>query len=146
MTTHPIAHSRSNVQMVALAFSAVFALVGVLGFIPGVTTDYGDMTFAGHESGAELLGVFQVSILHNIVHLAFGVVGFAMARTSAGAWAFLVYGGIIYLALWIYGMLIDHDSGANFIPFNTADNWLHLGLGVAMVAVGLVLRERSSSH
>ncbi|HLU43103.1 MAG TPA: DUF4383 domain-containing protein, partial [Microthrixaceae bacterium] len=43
----------------------VFLLVGVLGFIPGITTNYDAMEFAGHESGAELFGVFQVSILHN---------------------------------------------------------------------------------
>ncbi|WP_329812755.1 DUF4383 domain-containing protein, partial [Streptomyces sp. GSL17-113] len=60
---------------------AVFLVVGILGFIPGVTTDYGTMQFAGHESQAMLFGVFQVSILHNIVHLLFGVVGLAAMRT-----------------------------------------------------------------
>jgi hypothetical protein len=40
---------------------------------------------AGHHSGALLLGVFQVSILHNIVHLLFGVAGRLLARTAAGA-------------------------------------------------------------
>jgi len=64
---------------------AVFLLVGVLGFIPGITTDYDSMEFTGHTSGAELLGLFQVSVLHNIVHLLFGVVGLALARTVLGA-------------------------------------------------------------
>src|SRR3712207_2099398 len=63
------------------AVGAVFLLVGVLGFIPGITSNYDAMEFAGHESGAELLGIFQVSILHNIVHLLFGVAGLAMAKT-----------------------------------------------------------------
>ena len=57
----------------AMGIGVVFLLVGVLGFIPGITTNYGAMTFAGHESGAMLLGVFRVSVLHNIVHLLFGV-------------------------------------------------------------------------
>jgi hypothetical protein len=65
--------------------AAVFLLVGVLRFIPGVTTEYDGMTFAGHESTAMLLGVFHVSILHNIVHLLFGIVGLAVARTVSGA-------------------------------------------------------------
>jgi Domain of unknown function (DUF4383) len=39
----------------------------------------------------------------------------------------------------LYGLLIDHDSSANFIPVNAADNWLHLVLGVGMVALGLAL-------
>jgi hypothetical protein len=46
-------------QRLSLFFGAVFLLVGVLGFVPGVTTNYGDMSFAGHDSGAKLLGVFQ---------------------------------------------------------------------------------------
>lgn len=53
---------------------------GVLGFIPGITTNYSQLTFAGHDSAALLLGIFQVSILHNIVHLLFGVAGIFMAR------------------------------------------------------------------
>jgi hypothetical protein len=40
--------------------------------------------------------------------------------------------------LWLYGLLIDHGSDANFVPVNTADNWLHLGLGVGMIALGLL--------
>lgn len=89
-----------------------------------------------------LLGVFQVSILHNIVHLLFGVAGVVLARTWPGARAFLVGGGVVYLLLWIYGMLVDHDSAANFVPVNDADNWLHLFLGVGMIALGLLLARR----
>lgn len=134
--------SRSTVQLVALAVAAVFALVGVLGFIPGVTTSYSQMTFAGHESEAALLGLFQVSILHNIVHLLFAVAGFLMARSNKGAQTFLIGGGAIYLLLWIYGLVIDMESAANFVPLNTADNWLHLALGVGMVGAGLALSRR----
>lgn len=129
---------RTPRQLLAAIVGVVFLLVGVLGFIPGVTTNYDMLTFAGHESGALLLGIFAVSILHNIVHLAFGVAGLALARTVSGARAFLVGGGVIYLVLWLYGLLIDHGSAANFVPVNTADNWLHLGLGVGMIALGLI--------
>jgi hypothetical protein len=122
-----------------MVLGAVFLLVGVLGFIPGITTNYGAMSFAGHDSGAMLLGVFQVSVLHNIVHLLFGVAGIAMARTDRMARNFLLGGGIVYIVLWIYGLVIDMNGGANFVPFNTADNWLHLILGVAMVGLGLWL-------
>ena len=73
--------SRPLVRTAALAVAIVFLLVGVLGFIPGITSDYGSMTFAGHDSQAKLLGIFQVSVLHNIVHLLFGAVGLALART-----------------------------------------------------------------
>jgi hypothetical protein len=138
--------ARRPVQLAALVVSVVFLLVGVLGFVPGVTTNYSSMMFAGHQSEAMLLGVFQVSVLHNIVHLLFGAVGLAMARTVAGARNFLIFGGVVYAVLWIYGLLIDHDSAANFVPLNTADNWLHLVLAIGMIALGVLLsRDRTTA-
>lgn len=143
---HARGHAYTNVQKVALAYGVVFLLVGVLGFIPGITTNYGLMSFAGHESEAMLLGVFQVSVLHNIVHLLFGAAGLALARSVPGARNYLVWGGVVYMVLWLYGLLIGHESAANFVPVNTADNWLHFVLGVSMIALGLALtRERRES-
>lgn len=133
----------SPLQKVAAAVGAVFILVGIAGFIPGLTTNYDDLSFAGHESGAKLLDVFQVSILHNVVHLAFGLAGLALARTWDGARWFLVGGGVVYLLLWVYGLVIDHESDANFVPLNDADNWLHLALGATMVVIGLALSRDS---
>ncbi|MEC5198551.1 hypothetical protein RCH21_000775 [Arthrobacter sp. PL16] len=145
MTTAPTprAGTRTNVQKAALAVGAVFLLVGLLGFIPGITSQYDQLSFAGHESGALLLGLFQVSVLHNIVHLLFGAAGIAMSRTISGARSYLLYGGIIYLVLWIYGLVIDQNSAGNFVPLNDADNWLHLLLGIGMIALALLLtRDR----
>jgi hypothetical protein len=130
---------RTRVQQAAQLVGAVFLLVGILGFIPGITTDYDTMKFASHDSGAKLLGVFQISVLHNLVHLAFGVAGLALARTASGARTYLLAGGALYLVLWLYGLFIGHDSAANFVPLNTADNWLHFFLGIGMIAVGVLL-------
>lgn len=139
VNTNHTTGSRTNLQKAAQAVGAVFLLVGVLGFIPGVTSNYGSLAFAGHDSGALLLGIFQVSILHNIVHLLFGVAGLLMARTHPQAKNFLLYGGVIYLVLWLYGLLVGHDTPANFVPVNNADNWLHLVLGIGMIALALLL-------
>ncbi len=135
--------NRSPVQIAAAVVGAVFLLVGILGFIPGITTGYDGMEVAGHESHAELLGIFQVSILHNVVHLLFGVAGVMLARTPANARNYLIGGGAIYLVLWLYGLLIDKTSSANFVPVNVADDWLHLVLGAGMVALGVLLGRRT---
>jgi hypothetical protein len=137
--------ARPLVSTVATVVAVVFLLIGILGFVPGITTNYGDMQFAGHESDAKLLGAFQVSILHNIVHLLFGIAGLALARTVSGARAYLIGGGAVYAVLWLYGLVIDHDSGANFVPLNGADNWLHLGLAAGMIALGLLLPPRRTT-
>ena len=130
---------RNPVQVGALLVGIVFLAVGVLGFVPGITTNYGDMNFIGQGSEAKLLGIFQVNVVHNIVHLLFGVIAIPLSRTPRGARTFLIGGGLVYAVLWIYGLVIDLSSEANFVSMNTADNWLHLGLSVGMIGLGLVL-------
>jgi hypothetical protein len=131
---------RSPIQSAAMLVGLVFLVVGILGFIPGITTNYDDLKFAGHDSDAQLLGLFDTSILHNIVHLIFGVAGLTLARTIEGARTYLLGGGVIYLALFVYGAIWGADEGgANFIPMNWADNILHLALGAGMVLIGVAL-------
>jgi Domain of unknown function (DUF4383) len=126
------------VQGAALLIACVFLAVGLLGFIPGVTTDYGLLHWAGQLPGAKLFGVFAVSGVHNVVHLAFGVVGLMLTRSYAAARAYLLGGGLAYLALWVAGIFIDHIR-ANVGAASGADHWLHFGLGAAMVVLGLTL-------
>ncbi|WP_254427462.1 DUF4383 domain-containing protein [Mycolicibacterium fortuitum] len=132
-------------QAAAMIVGALFLIVGVLGFIPGITTGYGDLHWAGHHSQALLLGLFSVSVLHNIVHLAFGVAGVLMARRVDAARAYLIGGGLIYAVLGLYGVFIDRESAANFIPVNVADNWLHFGLALIMIALGLVFGRTATT-
>lgn len=126
---------RTPAQMVAMLFGAVFLLVGVAGFIPGITTDYDRLNIYDAE-GAKLLGIFGVNWIHNMVHILFGLAGLSMAMTHRAARSFLLGGGVLYLALWVYGIAIDIDSSANFVALNTTDNWLHLALGAGMVIAG----------
>jgi hypothetical protein len=132
---------RTPVQNVARLVGIVFLLVGIAGFIPGITTNlYDGLEFAGNDGDAELLGIFKVSILHNIVHGLFGIAGLALAATASGARTFLIGGGVIYIALWLLGLV----GGADWIPSNTADDWLHVALGVGMIALGFGLtRDRT---
>lgn len=138
--------TRTKMQLAATVIGAVFLLVGIAGFVPGITTDYDTMEFAGHHSEAMLLGIFQVSILHNIVHLLFGVAGLAAARAWPAARGYLIGGGAVYGVLWLYGLFVDKEHQANFVPLNSADDWLHFGLAVLMIGLGLLLgREHASA-
>lgn len=138
MVDRPTMGERTTLQTVALLVGVVFLLVGIIGFIPGITTDApGD--FAGEDSQAELLGLFSTSILHNIVHLLFGIAGIALARTWDGARTFLIGGGVIYVVLWLLGLF----GALNWLPADDADHWLHLGLGVVMIAAGYLLSREA---
>src|SRR5690242_19811511 len=99
-------HPNDLLRKVTAVVAGTFLVVGIAGFIPGITQHLGDIEFAGHESGAELLGVFQVSILHNLVHIAFGVVGLLCLRRPESSRAFLLIGGAIYLVLFLYGLAV----------------------------------------
>ena len=138
----PAERRRAAVQIAALGYGIVFVLVGIAGFIPGVTTNVGSIPLGGHHSEAMLIGLFQVSILHNIVHLLYGVAGIALASRPASARLFMLIGGALYLVLWVYGLAIDKESMANFVPLNSADDWLHFVLGVSMMGLSLLPRHR----
>jgi hypothetical protein len=129
------------IQELALLFGLGFLLIGIAGFIPGLTKHYGDLSFAGHDSGAKLFGVFQTSILLNLVHLLFGVAGMVLSRERGSARAFLVGGGVIYLVLFLYGLVTSNNSGANFVPLNGSDDVLHAALGGSMLVFGLLPDE-----
>lgn len=123
---------RAPIQPAAALVGVIVVLAGILGFVPGVTAHSGDLAFAGHKSGAMLLGRFQVSILHNAGHLLLGIAGLVSARTATGARAFLAWGGVLSLALWFLGAA----GAGGWIPLNTADNWLHFLLGIGMIGLG----------
>ena len=115
------------VQGAALIVAVALTVLGVLGFIPGVAAD------------GLLFGVFAVSVLLNIVHVVIGIAGFALARTYAAARAYLLGGGLIYLGLWLYGLLTEGGSDARVLPLNGADDWLLGGLGAVMLLLAVTL-------
>ena len=131
------AGERTLNQTLALAFGAVYVLVGVLGFF--VSSDVG---FAGKE-GASLLG-FDVNGLHNIVHLLIGVALVAASRTHVLARTANLTIGSVYIALAVLGPVIN-DTAADVIGLNGADHFLHLASGILLVAGALVGDRRRAS-
>ena len=87
-------------------------------------------------------GVQKASLIVGIVFLLFGVAGVAFATSFAGSRNYLIWGGVVYAVLFLYGLFVTGDNPANFVPMNVADNWLHVALAVGMVALGLLLGRR----
>ena len=116
-------------QTLALAFGAVYALVGLLGFAVS-----SDVDFAGKQ-GASLLG-FDVNGLHNIVHLLIGVALIAASRTHAAAKSVNLTIGAVYVLLAVLGPFIN-DTAADIIGLNGADHLLHLASGILLVGVAV---------
>lgn len=134
MENHSHTDDRPALRKAALIVGVIFLVTGIAGFIPGITENApGD--FAGEDSEGSLLGVFQTGVLHNLVHGIFGVLGIVMSRKWQAARAFLIGGGLIYLGLFLVGLL----GAMDWLPADDTDDWLHLFLGAGMLALGVVL-------
>jgi len=132
---------RAPVQNIAWLVGLTFLIVGILGFIPGITTNlYDGLEFAGDGGNAKVIGLFEVSVLHNIVHGLFGIAGLALAKTASGARTYLIGGGAIYVLL----ALIQVIGAGDWVPLVGADLWLHLGLGLGMIGLGYGLTRDSA--
>ncbi len=143
----PSRYAATPIQKTALVAGIVFLIVGIAGFIPGLTHGTEHLAGAGADSEAHLLGVFQVSVLHNIVHLAYGIAGVAVAARASASRAYLIWGGVIYFVVFLYGLFAVGNEQLNFIPVNGADNWLHLVLAIVMVLLGLFVdRAARTAH
>lgn len=133
--------ARDPVRRIAFAFGIAFLLIGSLGFVPWVTTEWEAMRLRGPSSDAMLFGVIAVSLLHNLIHLTFGVVAVVASRTARGSALFLALGGVLCLLLWAYGLATPDGSAINAVPVNAAGDWLHFTLGAGMITALLVARR-----
>jgi len=124
----------ASAQSLAALLGVTLVLLGLLGFVPGITADHGDLRFAGAGSHAKLFDLFRVSVLDNLVHLLLGAAGIALASTRAGARRFLAVAGLLLLGLWALGVA----GGGGWLPLNSDDNWLHLALGTGAIGLGYV--------
>jgi hypothetical protein len=128
----------TTLQKLAGVFGVIFAVVAVLGFITP-----GGMVMAGDPGTGLLLGLFPVNLLHNIVHLLFGIWGLAAARSWSGSKSYFTIAGVIYLVLTIVGFL--SPTGFGFVPLGGADIWLHAVLAIAMLGIGLTAKPVPAS-
>jgi hypothetical protein len=125
--------NRSPAQLYALVIGLTLVATGVLGFFYNASFDTGD----GLERDA-VLGILDVNAWHNLVHIATGVLGLAVAGSYGGARGYALGLGAVYLVVALVGFIAgDGEEILNLIPVNTEDNLLHVFLGIAGVGAGL---------
>ena len=131
-----------NTRTFALIFGIVFLAVGAAGFVPGLVHP----AAAGHDvtvthNYGDLLGLFPVNVLHNIVHLLFGVWGLLAYRSIAGARSYAKAVAIIYAVLTVMGFIPGLDTTFGLIPLYGNDIWLHALLALVAAYFGWMHRD-----
>jgi len=113
-------------KKLATWFGVVFLLIGVLGFVPGITND------------EMLLGIFHVDTIHNIIHIIFGLLAFWMSMSGEmGAKNYFKVVGIVYGLIAVLGFFQgDSDMLLGIFNNNMADTWLHVVLALIALYVG----------
>jgi hypothetical protein len=110
-------------QKAATWFGIVFIVIGVLGFIPALTP------------GGNLLGIFMVGGIHNVIHLLSGIVALLCAGSFGAAKTYFKIFGLVYALVTLIGF-ISGSSVLGIFPVNVADNVLHLVIAVLALSLG----------
>ena len=120
-------------KTVANLFGIVFLLVGILGFVPGITNDQ------------MLLGIFHVNAAHNVVHLVSGAVALwaGMTSTAYARTYFRVF-GIIYALVAVLGFFVGNGLLLGLISNNMADTWLHVVSAVVALYLGFAVKDTAA--
>ena len=131
--------SRTLPEILGLVFGAVYLLVGIVGFF--IT---GFDNFAGSDQH-EMLLVFMINPLHNVVHILIGVAGLLLSRTLAGARTFGWLLAVGYGVAFVYGLFAIGEDW-DFLNINAGDNVLHVlsalvGLAIALIPVRTAVHE-----
>ena len=126
-------NDRSPAQVYALVIGLTLVAGGIAGFFYNASFSTGDAI----ERDA-VLGILDVNGWHNVVHIATGVLGLAMAGSYDGSRVYAVALGVVYLLIALAGFIAG-DGGEIFglIPVNTEDNVFHLLVGFAGLGAGL---------
>jgi hypothetical protein len=118
---------RSTVQMVALLFGAIYLAVGIIGFLPFLG---GSVTM----TNTMLLGLFNINLLHNLVHVVIGIAGLAAVTSLPNSRRFCQVVGVILLLLGVLGVFIANPLG--LLDIGGLDIWLHLVSGAVLAYFG----------
>ena len=131
----------------ALLFGIVFLVIGVAGFIPGITT----APHAGHPdlvvdaNYGQVLGLFPVNILHNIVHILFGLWGLLSYKSLSAAKGYARGVAIAYAVLTVAGIVPGLNTMFGLVPLYGNDIWLHALLALVAAYFGWMHRDVAST-
>jgi hypothetical protein len=137
-----------GIRYFALVYGVVFAIIGIAGFIPFLVTPYGiaEPGLAVEAGSGYLFGLFPVNVLHNLVHLAFGIWGLAVWRSIPKSRAYAQAVAVIYAIFAIMGFFPVLQTTFGLVPLHGNDIWLHIVLAGVAAYFGWGYRTEAVRH
>ncbi len=135
-----------SIRTFALAFGIVFLLAGLSGFVPGLSPGHTHPDMVVTSGSRLAVGLFPVNVLHDLVHLAFGVWGLLAARSAFGALAYARSVAIVYALLTVLGLIPLTDTTFGLVPLYGNDIWLHAGLAIVAAYFGFIHKQGAQAR
>lgn len=109
----------------AKVFGFVLLAVGVLGFVPALRPDN------------NLLGLFHVNTIHNLIHIASGLVALfaGYSEERASRLYFQVF-GVVYALVTVLGFISGDKNILGLVANNMFDNLLHILIAGTALTLG----------
>lgn len=136
------------VRYFTLIYGIVFFLVGIAGFVPAFVTpfDATDPALAVTATSGLLFGLFPVNVLHNLVHVVFGIWGIAVWRRVSPSRFYAQAVAVVYVVFMIMGFIPVLNTTFGLVPLYGHDIWLHLILAGVAAYFGFALRPEPAAE
>jgi Domain of unknown function (DUF4383) len=131
----------------ALIWGILFLVIFASGVIPGMLQppDAADPNMAMDQMYGRALGLFPVNLLHDGVHLIFGIWGIIAYRSFDAARTYARATAIIYAVFVIMGLVPGLNTTFGLVPLFSHDVWLHVILAAGAAYFGFVHRDRQAA-
>ena len=132
----------------ALIWGILFLVIVASGFVPGMLQPPhpGDPELAMGSMYGRALDLFPVNLLHNLVHLVFGIWGVMAYRSYGAAKTYARVVAVVYALFAVMGLVPGLNTTFGLVPLFSHDVWLHVLLAAGAAYFGFVHRETEARN
>ena len=132
------------IRYFALVYGIVFLVVGIAGFVPALVTapDPTQPELAMPAGHGNLFGLFPVNIVHNLVHVIFGIWGLVAYRTLGASVTYARSVAVVYAVLVVLGLIPGLRTAFGLVPLYGNNVWLHVLLAGIAAYFGFFAERR----
>ena len=128
----------------ALVWGILFLVIFASGVVPGMLQPPGiaDPPMQMEQMYGRALGLFPVNLLHDGVHLIFGIWGILAYRSFDAAKTYARITAVVYALFTVMGLVPALNTTFGLVPLFSHDVWLHAVLALGAAYFGFIHGDR----